>query len=142
MIHVPFKDPKKSAKHLEMRQLVRAGTFYGVFKHVHDGGPHYRNDPQVLLWIDHPGAAFRWLLEAYLERNRRGANTKVAITDLRRLLRDLDETPPEWVKDKKIRRSHRRRLLMRDRAYYSKYWPDLKPSDRVIMPDGKKKYCL
>ena len=78
-----------------MRQLVRAGTFYGVFKHVYDGGPHYRN-----------------------------------------------ETPPEWVKDKKIRRSHRRRLLMRDRAYYSKYWPDLKPSDRVIMPDGKKKYCL
>lgn len=121
---LPFKSFSESAKHLDRsrlgKQRVECKQILNILLGENENS-RWKNHPAVRMWIGYEEALKLYTNIMIEEWKSRGYNNTME-------LYEIGDTVifPEWLGNERLHKSHRIRLMQKDKNYYSKFdWEDI-----------------
>lgn len=142
---LPYPDFKKSASILDYKRLGKQRLEnYQILKILlgnKNNKKGYHNHPAVLMWEGYELFLAQYYNAIIEEWVWRGYNNNMGLIDINLVLRTNDLIIPWWFNQPKFHRSHRARLIEKDRDFYIIRFPNDEGfnNGKYFWPDNKTK---
>jgi len=119
---LPTPDFYESAQVLDRQRLgkQRVETLQ-ILNALHDPSYGWQNHPATTMWRGHEGSLVAYGLDVCRAWTDRGYKDTCA-DKIRAFMTEV-QTPPSWLGDEEVHRSHRSNLLRKAPDYYRQFWP-------------------